>query len=85
MIMPVSAKKGSERGDFDGAFRDAPVKVDQTYITPVETHNPIELHASVAVWNGDRLTMYETSQGVVNHRVVVAVQTPGFRWRTCAW
>src|ERR1700739_1974902 len=69
-------KKGSERGDFDGAFRDAPVKVDQTYITPVETHNPIELHASVAVWNGDRLTMYETSQGVVNHRVVVA-QTLG--------
>src|SRR6201998_1172417 len=41
-------KKGSGRGEFDGAFRDAPVKVDQTYITPVETHNPIELHASVA-------------------------------------
>ena len=69
-------KKGSARGDFDNAFKDAPVKVDQTYITPIETHNPIELHASVAVWQGDRLTMYETSQGVVNHRVVMA-QTLG--------
>ncbi|MGC2614761.1 MAG: xanthine dehydrogenase family protein molybdopterin-binding subunit [Terracidiphilus sp.] len=69
-------KKGSERGDFDGAFEDAPVKIDHTYITPIETHNPIELHASVAVWDGDRITMYETTQGVVNHRVVMA-QTLG--------
>jgi xanthine dehydrogenase YagR molybdenum-binding subunit len=69
-------KKGSERGDFEKAFKDAPVKVDQTYITPNETHSPIELHASVSVWDGDRLTMYETSQGVVNHRVVMA-QTLG--------
>jgi xanthine dehydrogenase YagR molybdenum-binding subunit len=69
-------KKGSARGDFDNAFKDAPVKVDQTYVTPIETHNPIELHASVAVWQGDHLTMYETTQGVVNHRVVMA-QTLG--------
>ena len=69
-------KKGSERGDFDNAFKNAPVKIDHTYITPNETHNPIELHASVSVWDGDRLTMYETSQGVVNHRVVMA-QTLG--------
>jgi len=50
-------KTGSERGDFDGAFADAPVKVDATYITPIETHNPIELHASVAVWEGDNVTI----------------------------
>ena len=69
-------KKGSNRGNFDSAFKAAPVKVDQTYITPIETHNPIEMHASVATWDGDRLTMYETTQGVVNHRVVMA-QTLG--------
>ena len=69
-------KKGSSRGTFDSAFASAPVKVDQTYITPIETHNPIEMHASVAVWEGERLTMYETTQGVVNHRVVMA-QTLG--------
>ena len=56
-------KKGSQRGDFDGAFEHAPVKVDQTYVTPIETHNPIEMHASVAVWDGDQLTMYETIAG----------------------
>jgi xanthine dehydrogenase YagR molybdenum-binding subunit len=65
-------KSVSKRGDPDAAFASAPVKVDATYITPVETHNPIELHASVAVWDGDRVTLYETSQGVVNHRVVMA-------------
>jgi xanthine dehydrogenase YagR molybdenum-binding subunit len=65
-------KSVSKRGDPDAAFASAPVKVDQTYITPIETHNPIELHASVVVWDGDRVTLYETSQGVVNHRVVMA-------------
>lgn len=65
-------KSVSKRGDPDAAFATAPVKVDQTYITPIETHNPIELHASVAVWEGERVTLYETSQGVVNHRVVMA-------------
>jgi len=65
-------KSASKRGDPDAAFASAPIKIDQTYITPIETHSPIEMHASVAVWNGDRVTLYETSQGVVNHRVVMA-------------
>ena len=52
----ASARTAAKRGDFDGAFEDAPVKIDQTYITPIETHNPIELHASVAVWDGDHVT-----------------------------
>ena len=65
-------KSSSKRGDPDTAFAAAPVKVDATYITPNEPHNPIELHASVAVWDGDQVTLYETSQGVVNHRVVMA-------------
>ena len=65
-------KSVSKRGDPDGAFASAPVKLDATYVTPVETHNPIELHASVAIWDGDHVTLYETSQGVMNHRVVMA-------------
>jgi xanthine dehydrogenase YagR molybdenum-binding subunit len=69
-------KSISKRGDPDAAFASAPVKIDATYATPVETHNPIELHASVVVWDGDHVTLYETSQGVVNHRVVMA-QTLG--------
>ena len=65
-------KSVSKRGDPDAAFASAPVKIDQTYVTPIETHNPIEMHASVAVWEGDRVTLYETTQGVVNFRYVMA-------------
>jgi xanthine dehydrogenase YagR molybdenum-binding subunit len=62
----------SQRGDAEGAFAKAPVKLDQTYVTPAETHNPIELHATTAIWDGSTLTLYETSQGVVNLRGVLA-------------
>ena len=65
-------KEVSARGDAESAFAAAPFKLDHTYVTPVETHNPIEMHATVAVWNGDKLTLYETSQAVVNHREVMA-------------
>ncbi|SAK44060.1 aldehyde oxidase and xanthine dehydrogenase [Caballeronia pedi] len=58
----------SERGDPDKAFDDAPVKIDENYVTPVETHNPIELHATIAHWNGESYTFYETSQAVANHQ-----------------
>ena len=56
----------SERGDAEGAFSNAPVKLDQTYVTPVETHNPIELHATTAMWDGSKLTVYEASQAIFN-------------------
>ncbi len=57
------------RGDAETAFSSAPVTIDHTYLTPVETHNPMEMHATIAVWNAtkDKLTLYETTQGVVNH------------------
>lgn len=62
----------SQRGDPDAAFARAPITLDEAYGTPVETHNAIELHASVAVWDGKTFTLYETSQAVVNHRAVMA-------------
>jgi len=65
-------KVASSRGNPDEAFAGATVKLDETYGTPVETHNPIELHASVAVWDGQSFTLYETTQGVANHRDVLA-------------
>jgi xanthine dehydrogenase YagR molybdenum-binding subunit len=62
----------SERGDADAAFASAPVKLDETYVTPAETQNPLELHATTAIWEGSTLTLYESSQGVVNLRGVLA-------------
>ncbi len=61
-----------KRGDPDQALSTAPVVVDETYVTPVETHNPMEMHGTVAVWDGDNVTLYECTQGVVNHRVVMS-------------
>jgi xanthine dehydrogenase YagR molybdenum-binding subunit len=62
----------SERGDADAAFASAPVKLDQTYVTPAETHNPIELQGTTAIWDGSMLTLYEESQGIFNMRSVLA-------------
>ncbi len=62
----------SHRGDPDGAFAAAAVKVDHVYATPTETHNPIELHASVADFDGQRFTLYETTQAVCNAQDVMA-------------
>jgi len=62
----------TERGDPDGAYEKAPIKLDHTYSTPTETHNPIELHASVAVWDGSHFTLYETTQAIMNYRAVMA-------------
>jgi xanthine dehydrogenase YagR molybdenum-binding subunit len=62
----------SERGDPEAAFASAPVKLDQTYVTPAEHHNPIELQGTTAMWDGDKLTIYEESQGIFNMRGVLA-------------
>jgi len=50
-------------GDFDAAFAAAPVRVDATYRTPAEHNHPMEPHATVAVWQGDTLTLYDATQG----------------------
>jgi xanthine dehydrogenase YagR molybdenum-binding subunit len=62
----------SERGDPEEAFASAPVKLDQTYVTPVETHNPIELQGTTAMWDGSMLTIYEESQAIFNLQGVLA-------------
>jgi xanthine dehydrogenase YagR molybdenum-binding subunit len=49
-------------GDFDGAFAAAPVKIDETYTTPDQSHAMMEPHASIAAWQGDALTVWTSSQ-----------------------
>ncbi len=50
------------RGDPAGALAGAPVRVEQTYRTPTEHHNPIETHATIAQWNEERLTLRDSTQ-----------------------
>ncbi len=71
-LVAKDAKVVSKRGNADKGFAAAPVTIDASYAISPETHNPIETHATVATWNGDELTLYETSQGVINHRNVLA-------------
>ena len=64
--------EASRRGDPEAAYDASPARIDRTYVTPAETHNPIELHASLATFDGDGFTLYETTQAIVNHRNVVS-------------
>lgn len=57
-----SGKSDTEVGDFEGAFASAPVKLDATYTTPDHSHAMMEPHASIALWEGDRLTLYTSNQ-----------------------
>ena len=49
-------------GKFEPAFAAAPVKLDATYTTPDETHAMMEPFASIAAWDGDRLTVWTSNQ-----------------------
>lgn len=51
------------RGEAN-AYKLAPVKIEHEYILPVEVHNPMELHATTAVWDGEKVTVYEKTQGI---------------------
>jgi xanthine dehydrogenase YagR molybdenum-binding subunit len=51
-------------GDFDKAFADAPVKLEETYTTPDQAHAMMEPHATIAAWKGDKLTVWTANQMV---------------------
>jgi xanthine dehydrogenase YagR molybdenum-binding subunit len=72
LALESEPKVVSQRGDANTAFVAAPVKIDQTYVTPVETHNPIELHATVAVWDGTSFTLHESTQSVKNQQLAMS-------------
>ena len=56
----------TRRGDPERALTTAEVKVEHTYVIPRENHNPIEMHATIAAWDGDRLTLWDKTQWVHN-------------------
>jgi xanthine dehydrogenase YagR molybdenum-binding subunit len=60
------------RGNADAALASAPVKIDERYDTARENHNPMEPHATIAAWNGNRLTLWSKSQFVVNEQAEIA-------------
>lgn len=59
---PKGEDADSSAGDFNGAFAAAPVRFDGTYSTPDHAHAMMEPHASIAAWDGDRLTVWTSNQ-----------------------
>ena len=59
-------------GDAAKALESADVRIDATYTTPYEHHNPMEPHATVAQWEGERLTLWDSTQYVSGVREAVA-------------
>ena len=59
---PYLREPDSSEGDFDHAFASAPVQVDVTYTTPHQSHAMMEPHATLAIWNGDHVTLYTSNQ-----------------------
>lgn len=60
------------RGDVDAGLAAADVMVEQTYTMPSRHHNPMEPSATIAQWDGDRLTMHDATQWTFGVRTVVA-------------
>jgi xanthine dehydrogenase YagR molybdenum-binding subunit len=61
------------RGEPEDAWDEAPVKIEARYRSPTEFHNPIEMHASTAIWDGEgQLTIYDKTQGAQNSRAYLA-------------
>ena len=75
-LMPegVAGPSDYQRGDPDAGYGSAAARVDATYVSPTEHHNPLEPHATTAVWSGaGHLTLYDKSQWPATVRSYLAL------------
>ncbi|MDB5761213.1 MAG: Xanthine dehydrogenase, molybdenum binding subunit, partial [Herminiimonas sp.] len=68
----LSETADSRRGDYHAGLLAGSARIDATYRTPIEHHNPMEPHATIAAWDGDRLTLYDSTQYISGVRNTVA-------------
>ncbi|WP_028228209.1 xanthine dehydrogenase family protein molybdopterin-binding subunit [Paraburkholderia ferrariae] len=62
----------SARGNPEAGLQEGTVRLDAVYTTPMQFHNPMEPHATMAHWDGPDLTLYDATQGVSGTRAAVA-------------
>jgi xanthine dehydrogenase YagR molybdenum-binding subunit len=60
------------RGDLNAALGKATVTMQNTYVTPLQNHNPMEPHATVAWWQGEKLSVYDSTQYITGDRMTLA-------------
>jgi xanthine dehydrogenase YagR molybdenum-binding subunit len=68
------APPDSAVGDFTSAFAAAPVQLDVTYTTPLQSHAMMEPHATLATWDGDKLILHTANQ-MLNHGQAAIART----------
>ncbi|KJV34848.1 aldehyde oxidoreductase molybdenum-binding subunit PaoC [Luteibacter yeojuensis] len=61
-VKPEDGQPDTAVGDFAGAFASAPVTLDAMYTTPDQSHAMMEPHATIAAWEGDKLTLWTANQ-----------------------
>src|SRR5258708_28354855 len=59
-------------GDFAGTYAGAPVQSDATYTTPLQSHAMMEPHATLAMWDGDKLILHTANQMLNQGRQAIA-------------
>ena len=69
------------RGNIANGFKEADLVLERTYKTAVEIHHPAETHGSVAKWEGERLTVWDSTQAIFNVRddLAQALKIPASR------
>ena len=69
---PGKEPAGNHRGDLQAGFTKSTVTIEQTYITPIQHHNPMEPHATIAWWEGEKLNVYDATQYISGVRMSLA-------------
>jgi xanthine dehydrogenase YagR molybdenum-binding subunit len=69
---PGKEPAGNHRGDVEAGFARAAVVVENIYTTPIQHHNPMEPHATIAWWEGEKLNVYDATQYISGDRMSLA-------------
>jgi xanthine dehydrogenase YagR molybdenum-binding subunit len=71
-IINAGYKTDTTKGDVEAALRAADFTISRTYETPIEHHHPMEAHSTIAVWEGEKLIVYDSTQMVENPKQAIA-------------
>lgn len=69
---PPKRGGSSRRGDPETSLAKATTVIEQTYSTPIQNHNPMEPHATIATWDGDKLHVFDATQGITGVKQALA-------------
>jgi CO/xanthine dehydrogenase Mo-binding subunit len=65
----------SQRGSVEKGFSEADVVLEQTFTTSVQLHAALKAHGSVVKWDGDQITIWDSTQGVYDASMLSFART----------